>query len=257
MANTIIALISLLALALSSYMSLKNKTQYEKEITDRQAAESLLDKNKAHLKSLEGDLDETTKNRESVEKAVLDLKEQESAQKIKVAGIEKTKTDKQTKVDSQQKQISAVEDQLKDVGEISEIADKMRRLKEETDSLTSEKAAAESQLASLVSTKGSLDKTIEVARTHSQNFTSKQSFFSATSISSIFPTFGFVTLPIGGSAGVVPGSDLNVLREGSVIAKLRVRSVEAGRAAAEIIPDSVAADTTLAVGDRVVPGSSK
>jgi hypothetical protein len=55
---------------------------------------------------------------------------------------------------------------------------------------------------------------------------------------------------------VISGSTLEVQRDGATIAKLRVRSVEAGRAAAEIIPDSVAQDVTLMVGDKVVPGAA-
>jgi DNA polymerase III epsilon subunit-like protein len=48
---------------------------------------------------------------------------------------------------------------------------------------------------------------------------------------------------------------VDVVRDGEVVAKLRVSSVEAGRAAAEIVPDSLAQDTVLMVGDRVVPSA--
>jgi hypothetical protein len=95
---------------------------------------------------------------------------------------------------------------------------------------------------------------IESYRVKDSNYSNKRSFFSSTRISQIFPAYGFVTLPVGNSSGVVSGSPLNVVRDGAVVAKLRVSSVEAGRAAAEIVPDSLAEGTTLMVGDRVVPG---
>jgi hypothetical protein len=73
----------------------------------------------------------------------------------------------------------------------------------------------------------------------------------ATRINSIFDTYGFVTLPVGNNAGVVGGSSLEVVRDGEVIAKLLVKTVEAATAAAEIVPDSLRAETVLMVGDSV------
>jgi hypothetical protein len=46
-----------------------------------------------------------------------------------------------------------------------------------------------------------------------------------------------------------------VVRDGATIAKLLVTSVEGRSASASIIPDSIAQDITLMVGDRVVTGS--
>ena len=56
----------------------------------------------------------------------------------------------------------------------------------------------------------------------------------------------------GDNEGVVPGSMLDVVRAGEVIAKLRVTAVEAGRSAADIVVDSMSADTMLRAGDEVV-----
>ena len=48
------------------------------------------------------------------------------------------------------------------------------------------------------------------------------------------------------------GSTLNVVRGDQVIGKLKVTAVEAGRASADIVLDSVAAGTTLQIGDMVI-----
>ena len=48
-------------------------------------------------------------------------------------------------------------------------------------------------------------------------------------------------------------SILDVVRNGSVVAKLMVTAVESGSSSASIIPDSLGEDVTLMVGDRVVP----
>jgi hypothetical protein len=79
----------------------------------------------------------------------------------------------------------------------------------------------------------------------------------STNISSIFDTYGFVTLPVGNNAGVVGGSALEVVRDGSVVAKLLVKTVEAGTAAAEIVPGSLQADTVLMVGDEIRAAQAK
>ena len=46
-----------------------------------------------------------------------------------------------------------------------------------------------------------------------------------------------------------------MIRDGETIAKLLVTAVESRSASASIIPDSLAEDVTLMVGDRVVAGS--
>jgi hypothetical protein len=47
------------------------------------------------------------------------------------------------------------------------------------------------------------------------------------------------------------------VRDGSVVATLLVKTVEAGTAAAEIVPGSVQADTVLIVGDEIRPALAK
>jgi archaellum component FlaG (FlaF/FlaG flagellin family) len=78
-----------------------------------------------------------------------------------------------------------------------------------------------------------------------------------TSIRSIYPTWGFVTLNAGNNAGVTATSTLDVVRDGAIIAKLLVTSVESRSASASIIPDSIAQDVTLMVGDRVETSKTK
>ena len=64
-----------------------------------------------------------------------------------------------------------------------------------------------------------------------------------------------MTLAAGNHAGVVTNSILNVVRNGETIASLLVTAVESSSASASIVPDSLASDVTLMVGDRVVPGT--
>jgi len=75
-----------------------------------------------------------------------------------------------------------------------------------------------------------------------------------TRIRSIYPNWGFVTLAAGNNAGVVANSSLDVVRDGETVAKLLVTAVESSSASASIVPDSLAPDVTLSVGDQVIPG---
>ena len=61
----------------------------------------------------------------------------------------------------------------------------------------------------------------------------------------------------GNNAGVNANSTLDVVRDGETIAQLLVTAVESRSASASIIPDSIAQDVTLMVGDRVVATSKE
>jgi len=73
-----------------------------------------------------------------------------------------------------------------------------------------------------------------------------------TSIRVAMNRHGFVILNGGDNAGIVANSNLDVVRGGEVVAKLKVTTVEGGTAAASVIPDSKADDVILRSGDRVV-----
>ena len=78
-----------------------------------------------------------------------------------------------------------------------------------------------------------------------------------TRISSIYRNWGFVILAAGDQQGVITGSTLDVVRGGEVVGKLKVTAVEAGRAAADIVLDSVAEGSSLRVGDKVTAEKEK
>jgi hypothetical protein len=254
MAN-VFAILSAIALAAALFLANKNKDAYDKEIHDRVEADGKLEKEKKNLATLTSRFTETETERKSTEGTVEDLKGTEATAKKNNDAAEKTKATKTTDSDANEKKIASIQQGLGDANEISELANKMKRTSEELASLTDEIASNNATLADLVGEKGRTEGVIGGMRKKNSDISNKISFFSSASISAIYPTFGFVTIPVGANAGVVPGSTLNVVRGGSVVGKLRVRSVEASRASADIIPDSLAEDTTLSVGDKVVPAT--
>lgn len=74
----------------------------------------------------------------------------------------------------------------------------------------------------------------------------------STTVQSVYRNWGFVTLGGGNAQGVVSGSTLDVIRNGEVVAKLKVTAVEQNRAAADILVDALPVVVALRSGDKVV-----
>jgi hypothetical protein len=256
MAN-VFAILSALALAAAAFLAMKNKEAYATEIGSRQNEEKRLATSEARLASLQAEFKDTESERKSTEEATVGLRETEASQQKKNKGIEDDIASKKSETDANATKIAEIEDKLKEFGNIEELVGKVKRLAAEVERLTSEIGSNDATLADLNAEKTRTEAVIAAYRAKDANYSNKRSFFESSRFSSIFPAYGFVTLPIGNSSGAVSGSSLDVVRDGAVVAKLRISSVEASRCAAEIVPDSLAADTVLMVGDRVVPSAAK
>lgn len=256
MAN-VFAILSALALAAAAFLAMKNKEAYVTEIDSRKNEEKRLATSTARLKDLQTQFAETETERKSTEETTVGLRETEAAQQKKNKAVEDDIESKKSETDANASKIAEIEDKLKEIGNIEELVGKVKRTAAEVERLTGEIASNDATLADLLAEKARTEGVIAKYREIDGNYSNQRSFFSSTRISSIFPAYGFVTLPMGNSSGVVSGSSLDVVRDGAVVAKLRVTSVEAGRSAAAIVPDSLAQDTVLMVGDRVVPTPAK
>ena len=254
MAN-VFAILSAIALAAAAFLAMKNKDAYEREIGLRQQEQARNAKLTAEHSALVDDFNTTESERKAAETETVGLRETETAETKKNNGLEGEKTAKASEAEANGKKIADIEEQLKEIGSIEELVEKLKATKTALEDLSLDIAAATAKQADLTSEQNRTQGVVTAYTAKNTNYSSKRSFFGGTRISAIYSAYGFVTLPVGGTAGVVSGSPLDVVRDGAVVAKLRVSSVEAGRAAAEIVPDSVAEGTTLMVGDRVVPGS--
>lgn len=254
MAN-VFAILSAIALAAACFLAMKNKEAYQTEIELRKQEQDRWAKLDAEHKQLIADYDAMYKERTDLEKENVGHRDTLSSENKKNSTLEGEKTAKSSEQEANAKKIADIESQLQEIGPIQELARTISELKESLEGLTLDIASSEAKVADLTNEKGRTEGVIANFNKKNSDYANKRSFFASTRISAIYPAYGFVTLPIGNTSGVVPNSTLEVQRDGAVVAKLRVRSVESGRAAAEIIPDSLAQDTTLMVGDRVVPGA--
>lgn len=254
MAN-VFAILSAIALAAAAFLAVKNKDAYKNEIAARQNEQDRNTKLTAEYNALVDDFNTTETERKSTETETVGLREKETAETKKNSTLETEKGAKSKEAEDNAAKIGKIEEELKEFGSIEELVDKLKATQESLQGLDLDIASATAKQADLTSEKTRTEGVVNAYTVKNTNYSSKKSFFSSTRVSAIYPAYGFVTLPVGGTAGVVAGSPLDVVRDGAVVAKLRVSTVEAGRAAAQIVPDSVAEDTTLMVGDRVVPGS--
>ena len=64
--------------------------------------------------------------------------------------------------------------------------------------------------------------------------------------------YNFVVLNLGERQGVVPNSEMLVMREGSLIGKIRISSVEPTTSIGDIITNSLARGVQVQPGDIVI-----
>lgn len=253
MAN-VFGILTMIVLLLAGFVAFKNKERYANEITETATQKDNLAKSQARFKAAQDSLADTIQKREGVDAENVKLTADEAAQKKANEDLKTQITEKTTKRDSNKEQLDSIREKTAKIGDLKELASKMRATNAELEQLSQDITAAEAKLANLTSQNNSVQGQIDAMNKMFSTISSGNSLPTVnTRIRSIYPTWGFVTLAAGNNAGVVANSTLDVVRDGNVIGKLLVTAVESGSASASIIPDSIAPDTTLMVGDRVVP----
>lgn len=256
MAN-VFGILTAIVLALSAFVAFKNQAKYQESLDATKQRKIELTASNKRLAEDEKILADLPVEIKGVDGEVDDLTKEEYAQK-KING------DLSDKIDEKTKQITADKQQLDDIraktekfGDIKELADKMSKTKTEIEALIASIGENEAKRDNLTAQIGATDAQITATKDKFSTFAAGRSLPTVnTRIRSIYPNWGFVTLASGNNVGVMNNSTLNVIRGDAVIAKLLVTAVEATTASASIVPDSIANDTTLMVGDRVVPGLS-
>ncbi|MGE9271422.1 MAG: hypothetical protein ACQKBU_11520 [Verrucomicrobiales bacterium] len=251
--SKIFAILTAVILVASAYVALKNKEMYKVEIDNREVAESSLKTNQERYQRATDDRDSTVDERTAIEEETVAQQKVESEQEAKNASLKSAIEEGSEIVAANQKVIDDFREKTKELGALGEIAGKIERMSNEIAVLEDDKGSKTAVLNNLIGERENTKGTIKVYNDQNTAVSNQKSYFDSTRITGIFGNWGFVTLGAGNSSGVVSGSRLDVVRDGEVVAKLQVRSVEAGRASADIVPDSLVEDTVLMVGDRVVP----
>jgi len=255
MAN-VFGIITAIALALSAFIAMKNKTALEATTVETASQKDLLTGVEARLKAANETLTALPSERATIDTEADGLVAPEAAQKkandeLTAAGAGVT-----AKIAENKAKLDEIRTKTEKTGDLKELGAKMRTINAELEELNQSIAGGEAKLANLTAMTNSATAQASKLKTSFEMFAKGDSLPSLnTRIRSIYPNWGFVTLGAGNNGGVVANSTLNVVRGGEVVAKLLVTSVESRTASASIIPDSLSADAILRVGDRVVPGT--
>jgi hypothetical protein len=254
MAN-VFGILTAIVLALSAFIAFKNKAAYANDIAETQNQKEKLAKSEARLEKDEEILAALPPEIQGVEDEVEALSGEEAAQKKvndDLAAQVKTKTDQ---IAADKAKLDDIREKTSKIGNVDQLASKMRETNSAIEELKQSIANNEASLANLTAQSAATQAQIANSKSKFEDFAASRSLPTLnTSIRSIYPSWGFVTLGSGNNAGVVIGSTLNVVRNDTVVAKLLVSGVEATTASASIVPDSLDDGATLMVGDRVVPG---
>lgn len=252
MAN-VFGILTAIVLAIAGFVAFKNQKAYEMEISNTNSEKEKLSASQNRFKVAQDSLADTIAKRTEVDAEVVKLTEEETAQKKKNEDLKSQIAYKTAKTASNKEQLDAIRDKTAKIGDLKELASKMTAMKSELEELSQSISSTEAKLANLTAQNNATEAEARGIKDQFDTFARNESLPTVkTSIRSIYPTWGFVTLGAGNNGGVVANSSLEVVRDGNVVAKLLVTAVERNSASASIVPESLAPDTTLMVGDRVV-----
>ena len=255
MAN-VFGILTAIVLALAGFVAYKNKQAYEQEIAEKNTRADELSRSEARFAKAVDDLNSTKDDLSATNDENVKLTATEASQKKTNLDLQEQLASQKDKAASNKEKLDEIRAKTADVGDLSELANKVRTINSELVELRDSIATSEARLANVTAQKNATENSLNAAKTKLDYLTSSRSLPNlSTRIRSIYPTWGFVTLGAGNQSGVVTNATLDCVRDGATIAKLLVTAVERNTASASIIPDSLAADTTLMVGDRVVPGA--
>jgi hypothetical protein len=255
--TNILGPITMIVLMLAGYIAFQNKKAYEAEIAETNVQRNMLAVQRERLQKAVDDLAATTAKRIETQEENVKLTETEAAQKQKNEDLKSLITSKTREIENNTQQLNEIREKTAKIGDLRELAAKMRATRAELVELAQNIEDNENRLDQLTNDNRQTEGRIGGMREMFDTFSKSNSLPTLnTRIRSIYPTWGFVTLSSGNDAGVVMSSSLDVVRDGTTIAKLLVTAVERNTASANIIPDSIAQDVTLMVGDRVVPSQA-
>ena len=259
MAN-IFAILTAVVLAVAAFLAYvntgrsdENKRGYRGWINQRQATERSLDNNQKTLAKLQGKLTETSAELADYNTRNEGLQVEVDAQLDKNKKLAADVESKKALAASKAAEVKEREENFVPIEDVKAVIAKLQRTKDQLRDLGLSIDEKEAATASLEGQKRSTENTIaELKEKISWPVNSRSNPELRTRVRSVYEGLGFVTLAGGWDLGIVKNSSLDVERDGEVIGKLIVTTVEASTAAADIVPDSVASGDAVRPGDQVV-----
>jgi hypothetical protein len=256
----ILGIVTLVIMLASGYVAYKNKALYETEIANnatevdrRNATQVRLQRAVTALNALE----ERRGGINGLEAEIAGLTKDEAAQKELNESLKKQIKEKTDIVGATKVELDALREKITPLGDPNDLISKGEAADKKRKELTQRATDHEAKLAGLTASNKEAEVQSAALKSKLDLINNSKSLPTlVTRIRNIYPSWGFVTIQDGMNHGVVGGSHLDVVRDGAVIAKLLVSAVERNTASASIVPESLAPDTVLMVGDKVVSSGS-
>jgi len=173
-----------------------------------------------------------------------------------LAKVQKEKADLQTRLEANQAEIALLQKRLEEVGskpaEANPGAPSTAELQAQLDDARRQRDSAERE-------KALLSETIRKAQERSTALEEEKKRRTATgktgvrgAVLAVNQAYNFVVLNLGTRQGVEPNSEMLVVRDGTLIGKIRISSVEPATAIGDIVTSSLARGVQVQPGDIVI-----
>jgi cell shape-determining protein MreC len=176
-----------------------------------------------------------------------------------LAQLQKEKTDFQSKLDANQAEIASLRQQLEaaattakpaaspmPTGSPTELQAQLDDVRHQLDSAEKEKAFLSEKFQSVQ------ERTGQVQEEKKRKEPAPRKAGVRGTILAVNQAYNFVVLNLGARQGVEPNSEMLVLREGTLIGRIRISTVEPATAIGDIITSSLARGVQVQPGDRVI-----
>lgn len=253
MATYIFGGLTAAVLVLSIFMGIRNNAEFEEQLEHREKSERRLKTSQADLEDLRKKKADTIASLEASQAEDVVEKENLATLVDEVASLEGAIQEKESTVASNKAKIAETDTMLVDLPDPELLVPQITATKNKIAQLKADIARDGEAIEALKSQVKSVEAQVVSKRALIESQSSGRSLPTlSTSVKSVYRNWGFVTLNGGNATGVVPDSVLDVLRNGEVVAKLKVTTVEQNRAAADIMVDALPVVATVRSGDRVV-----
>jgi chromosome segregation ATPase len=175
-----------------------------------------------------------------------------------VAELQKEKTDFQTKLDASQSEIASLQKRVEDAEKVPKPAEsasgpsatdlqtQLDDARRQLDSAEKEKVLLAEKLQS------GQDRSSQLQEEKKRRETGTRRTGVRGTVLALNQAYNFVVLNLGARQGVEANSEMLVLREGTLIGKIRISSVEPATAIGDIITGSLARGVQVQPGDTVI-----
>ena len=264
MAN-IFAILTAVVLAIAAFLAFKNKGDkategagYQGWITKRENEEQALARKEGEYKSTVDTLKKTEGTLAEVNDSNTGLEEEVKTQKEKNEQLETLVGVKQAEAEAKEAEVTRKKDDLKAFGDIDQVLADLDQMNRDLAQISADITEREAQRASLESQIKTLDGSIDgVQGQITRRNSGKSDPNLRTRVRSVYSNHAFVTLAGGDNLGIVKDSMLDVVRDGEVVGKLQVTTVETSTAAADVVPDSFAEGDNVRGGDLVTAATDE